>query len=123
MDVSVNKPAKAFMRKQFQLWYCEERSSQLEGEEEIEDQDLCPVDLNITVMKEIGVQWLVDMAEYISGNPQFIVNGFLHCGITAALDGKSPDVGIEDAPDSEQSASEQSETDDKEDNLAVDFIV
>jgi len=46
--------------------------SQLEGEEEIEDQDLCPVDLSMTVMKEIGAQWLVDMAEYISGNPQFI---------------------------------------------------
>jgi len=35
---------------------------------------------------------------------------------------KNPDVEIEDAPDSEQSASEESETD-EEDNVAVDFIV
>jgi len=33
MDVSVNKPAKAFVRKQFQLWYCGEISSQLGGDE------------------------------------------------------------------------------------------
>jgi len=61
----------------------------------------------MTVMKEIGAQWLVDMAEYISGNPQFIVNGFLRYGITAALDGKSHDVEIGDVPDSEQSTSER----------------
>ena len=41
MGVSVNKPAKAFMRKQFHLWYFGEIYSQLG--EEIEDQDLCPV--------------------------------------------------------------------------------
>ena len=87
------------------------------------DQDLCPVDLSIPVMKEIREQWLVDMAEYISGNPQFIVNGFLQCGITAALDVKSPDVEIEDASDSEQSASEESKTDVEEDNVVIDFIV
>jgi len=47
----------------------------------------------------------------------------LHCGITAALDGKSPDIEIENAPGSEQSAPEKSETDDEEDNAAVDFIM
>ena len=40
----------------------------------------------MAVMKEIGAKWLADMADYISNNPQFIVNGFLHAGISEALD-------------------------------------
>ena len=39
----------------------------------------------MVVMKVIGAKWLGDMANYISSNPQFIVNGFLHAGISEAL--------------------------------------
>ena len=35
----------------------------------------------MAVMKEIGAKCLVDMADYTSNNPQFIVNGFLHLAI------------------------------------------
>ena len=31
-------------------------------------------------------KWLVQMAEYFSENPQFVVNGFIRAGITSALD-------------------------------------
>ena len=31
------------------------------------------------------------MAEYVSANPQFIVNGFVRSGITGALDGTMED--------------------------------
>jgi len=75
MDISVNKPAKAFLKEQFQKWYSEQVIEQLNSED-FEIVELEPVELSMAVMKEIRAQWLVDMAEYISNNPDFIVNGF-----------------------------------------------
>ena len=31
--------------------------------------------VNMEQLKVLGAKWLVEMAEYISDNPQFIVNG------------------------------------------------
>ena len=42
-------------------------------------------------MKEITGHWLVKMYDYKSNNPDFIVNGFLHCSISKALDGMTDD--------------------------------
>ena len=39
------------------------------------------------VMKEVCAQWLVEIAECISDNPQFIVSGFVLSGISAAIEG------------------------------------
>ena len=41
----------------------------------------------LPVMKERFCEWIVEIHEYIASNPQFIVNGFVHTGITKALDG------------------------------------
>ena len=41
--------------------------------------------MGMPILKEIGAKWLVEMAEYLSDNPQFIVNGFLRSGIAAAI--------------------------------------
>ena len=38
-------------------------------------------------MKQVRATWLVDMADYISDNPQFIVNGFIKSGLLAAING------------------------------------
>ena len=32
--------------------------------------EIQPIDLSMQVVKRIGAKWLVDMAEYISDNPQ-----------------------------------------------------
>ena len=45
LDVSVNKPAKDFLRHQFQMWYAEQICSQ-ENPDQLE-----PVDLKLRVMK------------------------------------------------------------------------
>ena len=37
-------------------------------------------------MKNLGAKYLIEMADYIAENPQFIVNGLIRFGITAALD-------------------------------------
>ena len=87
MDISVNKPAKEYL-KRFEQWYSGEVTNQLEGRDldDLEAAELQPIDLGMPVMKEIGAKWLVEMADHISNNPQFIVNGFLRSGITGAVD-------------------------------------
>ena len=39
------------------------------------------------MLKQVGAQWLVQLAEYLSNNPQIITNGFIKTGIAATLDG------------------------------------
>ena len=90
-----------------------------------------PVDLSLPIMKELGAKWLTDMAEYLASNPQFIVNGFIHSGISHALDHssenipESPLTGDDDDEDSDYQADSDDEDDlddeeytdsDKEDN-------
>ena len=87
--------------------------------------ELNPVDLSMAAMKEITGQWLVKMYDYISDNPDFIVNGFLHSGISKALDDTSDD----DLPQSDtndnvnETSSESSDESGDEDNAVVDYIV
>ena len=82
MDVAVNKPAKDFLKKNFEEWYSEEVTQQLQGVSDIESLELNPVDLTYARVKELSASSLVEMADYIAGNPQFVVNGFLRSGIT-----------------------------------------
>ena len=82
LDISVNKPAKEFLRLKFQEWYAEQ--IRLGGcHVELE-----PVDLGLLVMKELRAKWLEEMYQYICDNPQFIVNGFLKAGIPKAVEGQ-----------------------------------
>ena len=128
MDIAVNKPAKTFLKEQFQNWYSEQVTRQLDGED-VENVDLEPVELSMAVMKEIGAKWLVDMADYISNNPQFIVNGFLHAGISEALDGNTDNdtpVFNSDETKSESDDEEEDNADDDDDdesNPIIDYIV
>lgn len=65
MDLTVNKPAKEFLRKKFQHWYSDKITAQLQGNASSEE-ELAPVDLSLAVMKELSARWLVEMAEYLS---------------------------------------------------------
>lgn len=73
---------------------------------DIEELQLQPVNFGLPEMKELGAKWLVDMADYISNNPQMIVNGFIHSEITGSIDGQDfndPDDSAMDI-ESDQSA-------------------
>ena len=76
-------------------------------------------------MKAITGQWLVEMYDYISKNPEFIVNAFLYSGISKALDGISDD----DLPQLDTNDNDNETTRDSfdesgnEDNVAIDYIV
>ncbi len=111
LDISVNKPAKDFLKRKFEDWYSEKISNQLCGHstEELESIELNPVRLSLPLMKELVASWLVEMFEYIQNNPQIAVNGFLRAGICDALDGKASrvvdaDELVESSSESEYSA-------------------
>ena len=76
MDISVNKPAKDFLKGKFQEWYSTQVMEQLEGQD-IETSEIKPIDLSMAVLREVGAKWLVEMAEYFENNPQIIINGFI----------------------------------------------
>ena len=94
MDVAVNKPAKAFLKQKFETWYAEQNSAQLEDEADVENVNIEPIDLTMAVMKEASASWLVEIWNYISDNPQFIVNVFVYSGISKALDGDDDDTFV-----------------------------
>lgn len=95
MDISVNKPVKEFLKKKFQEWYSNKISKQLEVED-VEAAQLKLIDMCLPIMKELGASWLVEMADYVAKNPQFIVYGFVKSGICQVLDGKSDDTSDSD---------------------------
>lgn len=69
------------------------------------------INLGMPVLKEGSSKWFVGMVEYIwfSNNPQLIANGFVHSGISLAMDARV-DIGSE---------SEDSSTED--DLFSVDY--
>ena len=95
MDVSVNKPAKSFLKKQFAEWYSEQLLQQIENQNVVPVSDVVlePVDLSL---EHISTNWLVEMWEYIVDNPQFVVNGFITSENSCALDGVISDDKLDD---------------------------
>ena len=67
LDVSVNKAAKEFLRRQFQEWYSSKISSQLQAGSTVE-----AVDLRMAVVKPLSAKWMIALYDY------------RHAGITAA---------------------------------------
>ena len=87
MDIAVNTPAKDFLKRKFEHWYSDEVMKQLQGVSDVQSAALQPVNLCMAAVKELSAHWLVEMADYIADNPQFVVNGFRRAGIPNALDG------------------------------------
>ena len=67
LDLSVNKAAKEFLQKFFQKWYALKEKHQR--------------NLRLSVMKPIGVKWLVELHDYMTSKPEIIKNGFKEAGI------------------------------------------
>ena len=119
MNLTVNKPAKDFLKRCFGDWYAEQIRTQLEGND-IESTDLQPINLGLPALKELGAKWMVEMAQYFVDNPQIIVNGFIKAGITGALDGEmdiqdEPENDDRDDIDSDNTESDQDDTGDEVD--------
>ena len=76
LDVSVNKAAKEYLRRQFQEWYGDQVCKQLE-----EGKAVASIDLKMSVVKPLGVKWLIGLYEYMESHRDIIKNGFKHAGI------------------------------------------
>ena len=83
-DLSINKPAKHFLKEKFQLWYAEQVVKQEE-----ETKVLKPVAFPMKIMKLLGAKWLIEFYDYVVGKPEIVKNGFKAAGITDALGPKS----------------------------------
>ena len=125
MDISVNKPAKEFIRRKFQQWYSEKVQERIE-EEDVDAVDITPIKLEMPILKELGAKWLVQMAEYFADNQQFIVNGFRRSG---ALDGleeselqSEGDESDEDSDENDDKFSEDEDCD-SDDLFAITIFV
>ena len=65
LDISVNKPAKQFLKNKFEKWYADQIIQQIQDRRDVGEVELNPIDLSSRCLKELGAQWLVEMAEYI----------------------------------------------------------
>ena len=80
LDISVNKAAKEFLRRNFQDWYARQICEQLD-----EDAPVTPVDLKLSRVKPIGARWMMDLYDYLKSKPEIIINGFKGAGIVDCL--------------------------------------
>ena len=71
LDISVNKAAKEFMRREFQKWYAQQVCDQLQANREVTS-----IDLRLSVVKPLGARWLICLYDYFKENPDIIRNGF-----------------------------------------------
>ena len=79
LDISVNKAVKAFLRSQFQDWYAMCMCQQMRLHS-YEKQPLVTVDLKMSIVKPLGVQWMLNVYKYMTSRPDIIKNGFHKCG-------------------------------------------
>ena len=78
LDVSVNKPAKDFLRAKFQEWYSEKIRDSINSEKSEKEH---VVDLKLSIVKPMGAQWLIELYDYMLQKPDLIINGFRGSGI------------------------------------------
>lgn len=79
LDLRVNKPAKDFLRRKFQVWYSNIILKQLE------DGTTEDVDMRMSVMKPLTAQWVIEMYHYFTTHPDIIINGFVEAEILYVL--------------------------------------
>ena len=79
LDLSVNKAAKDFMKREFQEWYGRVINQQLAD-------GVCEeVDMRLSKMKPLSAMWAIDVAKYFMAHPEIIINGFSAAGILEIL--------------------------------------
>ena len=75
LDLSVNKPAKDFVRAKFRDWYGNQICKQLDDGLNEE------VDMRMSTMKPITAHWMINLHAYLSARPSIIINGFRAAGL------------------------------------------
>ena len=86
LDLTVNRAAKNYMRKQFIMFYGDAVKQQLDGGKSVEDVE---VDFHLTTIKPLHAQWLVNMYNLFTTTQGacIITKGWKKAGVAGLLDG------------------------------------
>ena len=70
LNLSVNKSVKDFLKRQFQEWYADLVSAQVQK---------CQVeliDLRLSIVKSLGAKWMDKLYDYLKSKHEIVCNGF-----------------------------------------------
>ena len=83
LDITVNKPAKSFIKDKYNMWYSEQVAKQLSEGKALVDVE---VSLNLSEIKPLHGKWIYEMHEYLRGRSDLVLNGFESAVITEAVE-------------------------------------
>lgn len=75
LDLSINNPAKDFLRRQFQSYSDQVLENLKHERSEV-------VDVRMSVVKPLSANWMIKLYDYMKSNPTIVSNGFAAAGIT-----------------------------------------
>ena len=90
LDLSVNKPAKSFLRGKFTMWYADEVKKQMNQMDAGKQAADVKVDMSLSVKKEKGAQWLEGLYVHMKSTSDTIINGFQKVGIYQVIQDPQP---------------------------------
>ena len=82
LDLLVNKPLKDHFRSEFQSWYSDQVSKQMDDGKQPED---VAVDMKLTVMKPLSARWIISAYDYLKNEAGIVRGGFVEAGICEAV--------------------------------------
>ena len=83
LNITVNKPAKSFIKDKYNMWYIEQVAKQLNEGKAPADVE---VSLNLSEIKPLHAKWIYEMYEYLWGRSDLVLNGFESAGVTEAVE-------------------------------------
>ena len=88
LDITINKPAKSFIKDKYNMWYTKQVAKQLNEGKAPADVE---VSLNLSEIKPLHAKWIYEMYEYLRGRSDLVFNGFESAWITETVE-KSNEV-------------------------------
>ncbi len=85
LDLTVNGPAKQFLKTKFEEWYARQIEAQLNRGIDIYSVD---VPRKLSIMKPVHAKWLIGLYDYLRNSRAMIMKGFDMAGINDALTGE-----------------------------------
>ena len=82
LDVSINKPVKQEMRKQFQIWYAEQVKQRIEDGMPVNE---IKIAMPSSIMKNLSAKGMMSTWDALKCRPELATNGFQKAGILAAV--------------------------------------
>ena len=91
LDITVNEPAKSFIKDKYSMWYTEQKNNSMKQLNEGKASADVKVSLNLSKIKPLHAKWVYEMYEYLRRRSDLVLNGFESVGITEVVE-KSNEV-------------------------------